>query len=1156
MEQEMNDASSRRQEKSVVRRIVTGKLFLIAVFSILIYTLAGFFLLPYILKSQLTHYVAKDLKRTVQIGKVRLNPYVMTLEISDLKLKEADGGPILAFDRLFTDFELKSLFRWAWTFADIRLDNLVLQVDIAPDKTINLARLAEDASPSDPGQSPPEPTVDSPPPRLYFERIQLVNGRIDLRDRSLSVPAETSIKPINLDIKNLTTLLEKRGTERIVALLPHDGTLEWSGKISLNPIWSEGQFKLKNIHTAIAWDFLKEMLNIEAPGGVLGVEGHYRFDYTAQAPQLKVSELSMQLDNLALKVKDTPDASLAIDSIGLDNGRFDLAEMDLTVGQLSLSGGSLSAAVGKDGRLSWENMLAAEPPGKTVANKNTAEDNTPPFQIHMENIALKDMAVKFEDHSRLHPVGMDLESFGITLKAEVRISAQETQAVIAEMGIDLNGLVLHQIGEAEKLLTLPQAAFRGGEVDLAARRISFKEFTLQGGDVAVWRTPKGDINLVQLTASGNVGIIRRQITKVQKAAEAEQHPWSVYLGALRMEQFGLKLSDRSLKSPKRYRFKNITLEVTDFQSPAKTPFDFNLALDIVEGGQAAIKGKVDIQAPKVTLSVKADGIALTPLKPYLNEFVTLSLDSGNAFIKGEMDYKKDKDGADALNFRGSGGIKKLALTRPESGKTFLAWNSLNAQGIRFNTLPGKLLIKTVLLNHPIGQFIIKKDGRLNFEDVLVSPRKSPEKTPPRREKNAAPPKKDEKTFPVDVNKIRIQNAELDFADLSMILPFGTRIHNLSGVINGLSTAPDRRTVMAFEGQVNQYGSVKIKGELAPLNAKGYSDVTMVFRNVDMTRITPYSAKFAGRKIDSGKISLDLKYKIVDSRLEGENQIIVDSLKLGERVEGPDATNLPLDLAIALLEDSENRIQLGLPVSGSLDDPEFSYGHLVWKALVNVLTKMVTAPFTALASLMGHEEDLSTVNFGVGSTRITPPEAEKLAKLAAAIQQRPQLTIEVQGQYATEADGVVLKQLAVRKALAKRMGKTGVTDLNMDMEPLNMTDPATQKALDALAGEGMDVAELIALKKTYGLAPTTPPQDNPPKPDPAGYHAAIFKALVKHQSLVESALTVLAQERAAAVVSELTTAGGINAARVKTVKTDGGGQVEKEMVAIHLNLATK
>ncbi len=372
-----------------MRRFITSKPFLIAVCSILIYTLAGFFLLPYILKRQLKNYVAEDLNRTLQIEEIRLNPYVMTLEISDLALKESDGKGILAFNRFFVDFELKSLFRWAWTFSDISLDGMVLQVDVAPDKSVNLDRLVQDLSPPGSDAPPPEPKADSLPPRLYFERIQLVNGHIHIHDRSLSTPAEIPIEPINLEITDLTTLPEKKGPHRIVARLPHDGTLEWSGEISLHPIWSEGQFKLTNIHTKVAWNFLKETLKIEVPQGILGMAGHYRFDYTAEAPQVKINDLSMQLDNLSLKVLNTPNAALSIDAIRVDKGRFDLAERDMTVEKLSLSGGSLNAAVGKDGRLSWENILGTKPQEKPAPASNTPGDNAPPFKIHMENITLK-----------------------------------------------------------------------------------------------------------------------------------------------------------------------------------------------------------------------------------------------------------------------------------------------------------------------------------------------------------------------------------------------------------------------------------------------------------------------------------------------------------------------------------------------------------------------------------------------------------------------------------------------------------------------------------------------------------------------------------------------------------------------------------------------
>ena len=1162
--------ASPQKNKSVIRRIFTSKLFLIAVFSILIYTLAGFFLLPYILKSQLKNYVTKDLNRTLQIEKIRLNPYVMTLELSDLALKEADGEGILAFNRFFMDFELKSLFRWAWTFADISLDGLVLQVDVAPDKSINLDRLVQNLSPDSPGAAPSEPTADSPPPRLYFERIQLSNGHIHIRDRSLPTTAEIAIKPINLEITDLTTLPENKGPHRIVARLPHDGTLEWSGQISLHPIWSEGEFKLKNIHTKIAWDFVKEALKIESPEGILGLEGHYRFDYTAEAPQVKVSDLNLQLDNLSLKVMNTQNAALSIDAIRLDNGRFDLEKKDMTVGRLTLSGGNLIAAVEKDGRLSWENILATKPQQETVHTSNTSEDNTPPFKIHMENIALKDMGIKFEDHSRLHPISVNLESFGISLQAEARISGQGTQAIISEMGVDLDGLAFRQMDEAEELLTLPRASIRGGQVDLAARRVLVKEISLQGGDAAVWRTQEGAINLVQLTAPGNVGAVRREITKVKKAAEDEQHPWSIHLDAIRMEKFGMQLSDRSLKTPKRYRLKNINLQVTDFQNPPKAPFDFKLGLDIAEGGNAAIKGRVDMQAPSVALSIKADDVVLTPLKPYLREFLIPSLESGKLFVKGDVTFHQDKGTGDALDFKGSGGIKKLALIRPESGKTFVSWNLLNIDGIQFNTLPGKLEVETVLLDHLKGQFIIKKDGSINLKNVLVSGQKPTAKASPLKDDKIISKGKPNKAFPVDVNQVRIKDAEVDFADLSLVPPFGAKIHKLNGAINGFSSTPDRKIVMALEGQVDQYGSATIKGELTPLNTKGYSDVKMVFRNVEMTRLTPYSAKFAGRKINSGKISLDLYYNVVDSRLKGENQIIVESLELGDRIEGSEAMDLPLDLAIALLEDSSHRIQLGLPVAGSLDDPEFSYGHLVWKALANVLTKIVTAPFRALASLVGgNEEDLGAVNFEVGRSRITPPEKEKLAKLAGAIKQRPQLAVEIQGQYEPEADGAVLKHLAIRQVLAKRMGRTDITEQNLNMEPLNTTDSLTRKALDGLAAERMAPAELAALKKDYGLAPSLPKGEEKaekkpepkasskaPKPDAAGYYKALFQNLEKQQPLAENALSELGRKRAEAVVSELSTVGGVPPNRLKTTESSGKGEVKENMVTIQLNLAAK
>jgi hypothetical protein len=247
-----------------------------------------------------------------------------------------------------------------------------------------------------------------------------------------------------------------------------------------------------------------------------------------------------------------------------------------------------------------------------------------------------------------------------------------------------------------------------------------------------------------------------------------------------------------------------------------------------------------------------------------------------------------------------------------------------------------------------------------------------------------------------VEQVRIEDGKLDFTDLSLTPQFGTQMHTLSGVINSLSTNPDTPAQLELDGKVDEFGSARIRGTLQPFKPTEFTDTKLSFRNLEMTNLTPYSGKFAGRKIDSGKLSVDLEYKVRQRQLAGENKFVIEKLKLGERVEGPNVKNLPLDLAIALLEDSNGVIDLDLPISGSLDDPKFSYGRIIWKAIVNVLTKLVTAPFRALGKLMGVSADkMEAVTFDPGSSILLPPEQEKLKLLSEAMAKRPALTLSIE-----------------------------------------------------------------------------------------------------------------------------------------------------------------
>jgi hypothetical protein len=321
-------------------------------------------------------------------------------------------------------------------------------------------------------------------------------------------------------------------------------------------------------------------------------------------------------------------------------------------------------------------------------------------------------------------------------------------------------------------------------------------------------------------------------------------------------------------------------------------------------------------------------------------------------------------------------------------------------------------------------------------------------------------------FVATVDRLRFSNGEMDFADYSLALPFGTRIHDLKGNITGLSSRPDAPGQVELDGQVDDYGLARAAGQISLFDPTDYMDLRVVFRNVEMTRLTPYSATFAGRKIASGKLSLDLAYKIDKRQLHGENQVVMDQLVLGERVESPEAKNLPLDLAIAILQDSDGRIDLGLPVSGSLDDPQFSYGQIVWKAIVNVLTKIVTAPFRALGALFGGGEKFENIAFEAGDAQLTGPEREKLVQLASALGKRPTLALTIHGVYA-EADRVALQDLQLRRAILERMGQH--VDKQGDPGPLSTRQAKVQQALEALYGERVGAADLAALKDGFRLA---------------------------------------------------------------------------------------
>jgi hypothetical protein len=553
--------------------------------------------------------------------------------------------------------------------------------------------------------------------------------------------------------------------------------------------------------------------------------------------------------------------------------------------------------------------------------------------------------------------------------------------------------------------------------------------------------------------------------------------------------------------------------------------------------------------------VKIEGMNLTPLKSLVSQVAALTLESGAVSGNMRVDYSQAKTGP-SLKAAGAFSLDKLLLNESKSAKPFLSWKALSADGIDFGLGPDKIFIKELRLVEPDTRIVIFKDQTVNLAAAFQQQGAPSSGPPAKTEKQKSDPAN---PFPVTVERVRIERAKVDFADLSLVLPFAARVHELSGAVTGISSAPDNRTRLKLEGRVDEYGEVNVEGSLSPLQFEKFSDVKVIFRNVAMPLLSPYSGTFAGRRIKSGKLNLELQYKLEDRKLKSNNTVVLEQFTLGERVESPKAVDLPLDLAIALLTDSEGKINASVPIEGDVDNPEFSVGHLVWQAIVNLITSAVTAPFKALGAIVGGEEEgIDAILFRPGIDKIPPPEREKLAKVAEALTKRPKLALTVHGTYDPAADGEALRSMQVRGALAQKLG----VDLQPDEDPgpVAVDNAETQRALEALSDEREGEDAIEAFEASYETSEGRKPKRVSAilslmgqASEDVDFYEKLFQHLVEKAPLAKGDLEALAVRRATAVIKELTGQAGFDPSRATAGEIEQVSDTQADSVPTKLEL---
>jgi len=1115
------------------RRFLLNRWLLTAVGAVVLYALLGFFLTPWLFKRYVANYAEEKLARKASMVELRVNPFLFTFDAKGFVFEEADGRPILGFGRLFIDFELSSLFRWAWTFADIRIEQPSLHTEIQPDGRLNLASIA-DTLPKSEGP----PSADRPPPRLVVQHAEIVDGSFTFSDRSDPTPATAIFTPLNLEFKEISTLPDRKGPYTIHANLPGGGIVGWRGEVSLHPIFSEGELRVDGFKLAAAWEFAQDELNIDAPSGEMDLSTRYRFDYRGRSVLLVLQDAKCALKGLALTEKGKDSPILALETIELAGMGFDLKSQEFSVPNIIVRNGKISASVDEKGLLNWQKLVAPQEPGKVISSVPESSTPTPrPWHLKAGSVNVENVALDFTDRSRTNPLALAVGGVNILLNASAEVGAGPAKAVVGGLDVNLSRIALSEAGDPTPLISFDALALNDGRIDIEGREITIMGMAATGGETSVVRSNDGGIRWMELLAPSDRGMVKREIIDTGEKARTEGKPWSFRLDALELNNFTVSLQDRTFTPPLVYDLKDIRTLLMNVTNDKMTPIDFDAQLKVAQGGSATVKGQMAQSGDTADVRVKIKGINLKPLGPALEKFTVLQLDSGDVSASTRLKYRSTKSGP-KLRVAGSVGVDSFKLSEAVGGERFLEWKAMSANGLKFELSPRRLKIEELRFQQPGAKIVIFEDRSVNLAKLLKSPDAAD--TQPA-------PKTDQALFPVNIERVRMDNGVVDFADLSLVLPFVTQVTDFKGAASGISSDPARRTSLKFEGKVDQYGLATMAGSLSPFAPKSFTDITVSFLNVEMKPLSPYTATFAGRRIASGTLNLNLKYKIQDSELLGGNDVVLEQFTLGDRVDAPNAINLPIDLAIALLSDAEGKIDVSVPVSGNVDNPEFSYGHVIRQAIVNLITKIVTAPFRALGGLLGDKgQEMDAIAFNPGNDRVLPPELKKLKKVSEALEKRPRLGLVVQGRFDPEVDGEALRTEQVQRALAEEMGaKPGPDETPA---PLALDNAKTQRALEKLIEIRLGKTAADDFKSQYETA--TGEKAKPVKPylaffgwesSDTAYYQAMFKELVKREPLSDNDLQNLAQRRGEAIIQTLRTTAGLDAPRVSA---GSPGPVEK------------
>ena len=1063
---------------------------------LLIYTLAGFLGVPYALKNTLPAKL-KDMNVSLSVAEAKFNPFTFELNVTRPELNTT--APLFSAEQIDVKLKPFSLFKKLAEVDILRLESP--SVNIARDKngTLNLAAFL--------GESNATSTENNETSSINFalNSTKIIGGSFAYSDESLKQPFSAKFEGINYEISGINTEQNSAGKHVFDANSTLAQKLDWQGGIDLAPLRVYGEFSLKDFNVRpVALSFIdtndlrinsalinaKTIYELSADGGVI------KAALKNAALNLKSFEAQLEGQNLSLEELDLPTIEINADASEKRSFAADISEIKFkntsfkgeaqaNLNMLNLSGVALKADINEKGDINASAALKA----LGVSGINLTEKSVGEIKLKDANASELDAKIKGQNiaaslknltlNAASAPVGKNgaasLEKLIINVP-KFTLENNASAASIDEVKVQKIALKTKN----KELATIAEIGVKDADLDLAKTALRIESININKPKFATDIKENGELSAIsELGLNGEKTAAKTKAkSKTESAKKPAKSQKTAEKTAAKKSKKTEQKSAQDAKSGFKFSVKNVAVTGADIgithifegQKIAHKFDGLNVNLQNISENLAApvsakidmkssqklnlaLKGKITPEPLNIEADIKLNDANLPRYFVYAKNYLDASLKSGE--LNAELNVKYAAD----ASVRGKANIANIELADGSGDKVF-AFKNLKLSKISF--AKNFLNLERVTLSAPFLKAHLNKERELNLSSLVKksesekAQKADAKQATPKNEKpvEAAKTQKKEGEFDFAIKNILVENGDVDFSDASLFMPFATKITKLEGVLMDIDST--RPTMGTFEGVVGKSGFSKIGLKLLPYDPKKSTEVKFSFKDIDLVDVTPYSGQFLGYKIEKGKLNLTLNYDVKDSKLNGSNVVNLDTLTLGEKVESKDAVNLPLSLAISILSDQNNQINIDLPVEGDLNDPDFKYGGIVWEAVKKLFADITLAPFRFLGNMLGlSSKDLNTIDFMPANAELIVSEQAKIADFIKLTTAKPKMKLSITPAY-SDVDITALKNVKLNEKISQTMNQTG-KDYAGALASLAPKEKSTdEKALREAALKGIEI----------------------------------------------------------------------------------------------------